>query len=1187
MRNRWWLVMPCVAVAGIVGCHGLARSRSGVQGVSPQTRPTTTSAPTTTRPGIDPAVALLPLESIPPVAAMPSGTEDPNREIPPQAIKHYLNAREMFQAWMNADAIEELQKALRYDPGSFEAHLMLGRTAARSGNVGQARNHLREAARIRPDDVACQYLLGWLASGAKDSAEAILRYRLALLSSNASSNRAETILSHYYLAEELMGQGYLSAAIEQFEAFEEATHPPYGAYLQNRELLAVIRSRPARPAQMIGQAALELHRYAQASEAFARALRIEPNDLRTKVRYAQSLARMGTTDGALRVARDLVLSKDQTKAGVELMGWILKDAGQPDRLAIELRTLVEAHPDRSDLGVMLAESLLAAGQKAEAEQILRKLIQVDPKLVIAYERLAILLVDQDRWVEALRVLAQAVEGGTEIQARVMRVALQMGGQTKIASQIVDRAGELLEKEPKNFALCFVIGWVAFGADRQDLAIKCFDTSMEANPKYLPAYLALGRLYIERFEWAKAIDVAEKAARAGLKDASVMYLMARGLDGLDRFEPAEAAYQAVIQADAKSVAAMVSLGELYERVGQRNKAQQQYQRALKVAPGNDQAGERLVRLLLTQGEGNEAQEELERLRRAGGSGPALGRCLAIMMARGDIGRYRKLLGDILTELPKDIETRYDLAASYYATRDYTKASEQLDQILKLSPGYQKARHMMAEICRKRLDQDSAAQWMLGLLREHPNREAWWVALNEIYLDAQDNPRAVEVLQKLITLASNKTRRSAYRLRLVGIYNLMKEQDKAIASAREWLKEDPSSTAARRTLMEALQEAGRAAEAVTLAEEWVSAAPLKNDKRDPDEPELAMEEDRKEDDPKTPGDERRNSRRGMLLSAYMAAKQYDQALATVVRWTEADPTDQWLMGQHWLVLTNAKRYDDAALLARAAITQGKQARLYQLMLAQSHLKAKRYDEAMEVLSQIPQAERDDQVDALEVEVLIAAKRYDQAERRAREIVAKNTDEQVRLAYSRVLLVPVYHRIGREELAVKELERLYAKQPQDAGLCNDLGYTYADAGRNLDQAERMLRFALGEEPRNSAYMDSLAWALYKKGDFRGATHLLGKAIRAQGGQDAVIYDHLGDAWWRLGNQDEAAKSWKKAAELGQKELAEEKESADPKLLPRVREKLGCLEKGQEPVVAVVIGGPATSTAPKGSVATQPAGK
>ncbi len=41
---------------------------------------------------------------------------------------------------------------------------------------------------------------------------------------------------------------------------------------------------------------------------------------------------------------------------------------------------------------------------------------------------------------------------------------------------------------------------------------------------------------------------------------------------------------------------------------------------------------------------------------------------------------------------------------------------------------------------------------------------------------------------------------------------------------------------------------------------------------------------------------------------------------------------------------------------------------------------------------------------------------------------------------------------------------------------------SGIHLDEAVRMIRKAIEIDPANGAYYDSLGWALYKKGMYRG---------------------------------------------------------------------------------------------------------
>nr|MBP7089113.1 hypothetical protein [Candidatus Omnitrophota bacterium] len=78
--------------------------------------------------------------------------------------------------------------------------------------------------------------------------------------------------------------------------------------------------------------------------------------------------------------------------------------------------------------------------------------------------------------------------------------------------------------------------------------------------------------------------------------------------------------------------------------------------------------------------------------------------------------------------------------------------------------------------------------------------------------------------------------------------------------------------------------------------------------------------------------------------------------------------------------------------------------------------------------------------------------------------------------------------------------------------LGYTYAEEEINLDLAESMIKKALQKEPDNGAYLDSLGWVYFKKGDLKKAESYLLKAVERM--KDPDIYEHLGDLYIKLGD-------------------------------------------------------------------------
>ena len=106
--------------------------------------------------------------------------------------------------------------------------------------------------------------------------------------------------------------------------------------------------------------------------------------------------------------------------------------------------------------------------------------------------------------------------------------------------------------------------------------------------------------------------------------------------------------------------------------------------------------------------------------------------------------------------------------------------------------------------------------------------------------------------------------------------------------------------------------------------------------------------------------------------------------------------------------------------------------------------------------------------------------------------DNDEVVKLAHSSLSII--YVNQGDYAKGEAELEILFQKTPDDPGLNNDLGYLYAEQGKNLEKAESMIRKAVQEEPDKPAYLDSLGWVLFKRGKVKEALEPLQKAVELQ---------------------------------------------------------------------------------------------
>jgi predicted Zn-dependent protease len=121
-------------------------------------------------------------------------------------------------------------------------------------------------------------------------------------------------------------------------------------------------------------------------------------------------------------------------------------------------------------------------------------------------------------------------------------------------------------------------------------------------------------------------------------------------------------------------------------------------------------------------------------------------------------------------------------------------------------------------------------------------------------------------------------------------------------------------------------------------------------------------------------------------------------------------------------------------------------------------------------------------------------------------------------------VYEAGGRLEDAEKELRRLMAEDPLNADAMNSLSYMLAEKGLRLAEAVDLAQRALKVEPENPAYLDTLAWALFKQGRAEEAAAPMSRAAAVLTG-NSVIQDHHGDVLEKRGRLAEAIAAWQRA--------------------------------------------------------------
>jgi tetratricopeptide (TPR) repeat protein len=162
----------------------------------------------------------------------------------------------------------------------------------------------------------------------------------------------------------------------------------------------------------------------------------------------------------------------------------------------------------------------------------------------------------------------------------------------------------------------------------------------------------------------------------------------------------------------------------------------------------------------------------------------------------------------------------------------------------------------------------------------------------------------------------------------------------------------------------------------------------------------------------------------------------------------------------------------------------------------------------------------------------------------LLARPRDEELLYA-----LAAAYERAGQAEVAIAQMRALLTMNPDHVEALNFLGYTFAEQGVRLDEAEKLVRRALQLKPRSGHVLDSLGWVLFRRGEHRKAVEVLEQA-ESLAGPDATILEHLGDAYRATARLGDAAQAYRRALAGVGDELPPDQERRRAALEKKLRE-------------------------------------
>ncbi len=1152
--------------------------------------------------------AKMTLDQLSPSVAKPVNQAD-LEGLPTEQIRQ---AEELIRRQDYHGALQILEPAAKLSPQSGRILRDIGLANAGMGSQAKAEPALQRAAKTAGDSVRLHLLLGQYAQA--DHVDlATVEFRTAILCSDAKDEDPDTAEAYLRLGTLLERQGYAKAALQCYEKLSSLVADHAREYLA-RPVLKPFASAPERLLIARGRMLLRLHDNAQAADILERAYQSDKSDpLAGRLAVTAILE---TADYPRAEAMILEMADDSTQVSqaIELAGELFRRNPRPDyarhlldaylhlggREASFVLAMVEATAQKA--GLPAADELLSSHMSAAAD---------GARLTLRLADFQVRLKQYDQaYATAVRLLQDSALEIDQTQALLRRMGSQMP--PSALNEVVEKARGSDENKP---AALTAAGVLADGAENTQLAQELLKQALEYDADFLPAYLALERLYASEGRFADVAKLLEKLKQIQPPEAFRYYLLARADFDQGRAEQAMLSLEKSLSPSDQRPATLLLLGETLinltaAQLAMRDvpKAQEYVRQAERILASAAEAMPDDVHTLaaqyelyMLQGKSEDALKAIGAFLRVSPQNPGARALLGrFYLQTNQMDRVRAVAPELAKDSPSEaamLQVRLDLPDRLpkepLAATQADPAIARLTEVVTQHPRFTPAGRLLAALLVNQKQYDKAVVVWKSLYRRSPNDPAVVAAYLDAVIKAGRQDEAAGLIQELAGRGDNgqimqslllenlidinrldlaealieqwlpkvRTRQGldSLRARAVQVYTLRKEYDRAQALLDRWIIDGAPADVAghlRQQKMQLFVEAGQFDQAIEYATKW------------------------RRNEPANPLPE------GTILPLLIDAKQYDKAAALADEWLKDSrgldsESAKRLYGSKELILSQQKNFPGVLAVHKQWLaSQVSAIEPYRMLLAVL-IEQKQYDMALKAAQewldmQQPMAASQPAMDKLVLEsqqgyleVLIAAAKYKQAEEFARKLVAAHpqSPQALRLLYS-VLSSENKH---REATAV--LEAVYVLDPSDDSTLNDLGYQWVDRGVNIEKAEAMIRKALASRPA-LAFKDSLGWVLYKQGRFAEAKSLFDQVISSNSSDlHAVILDHAGDNCWRLGMTQEAQRLWTLALEQAKKP-----QKSDPelkKVLDNTPKKLDAARRGKDANVAPL--GPSPQPAAK----------
>jgi tetratricopeptide (TPR) repeat protein len=445
------------------------------------------------------------------------------------------NGLVLFKQGQYEKALGEFQQAQIAQPANASIKNLLGVTETKLGRIDEANSYYQQAIHLDAKLPGPHKNLGvnYLSSHQYGLAEREFKAALDL--------SAQDPFPHYYLAALYLDTSRYQEAVEQLgparpllENDPELLFQMASACLRldrRQEALTLIGDLEQRSVldvaeeYQMGVMLSEKKIYPEAVERFRRITQMQPASWSGKFDLAIALINDLQPGEAAELLRELTVERPNDANLFTLLGSAYEASENAPKALDAYRAAVRADPENPDRYLDYTRLLMDLDRYGEAVQIVQQGMRNTPDAYALNLRLGSIQMMQGQYNQAGQSFQAAIQAQPEIALGYIALAQSdmRDGRDQDASQILATAREKL---PPDSMLEYLYGLVLSHLSKTDEAIAAFQRSVALNPETSEPHYELGRLYFESGLMQPAKSEFERVLQLAPQHANAHYQLSR-------------------------------------------------------------------------------------------------------------------------------------------------------------------------------------------------------------------------------------------------------------------------------------------------------------------------------------------------------------------------------------------------------------------------------------------------------------------------------------------------------------------------------------------------------------------------------------------------------------------------------------------------------------------------------------